>query len=101
MSKMTKSQKETVRRAMSILGKRMTPKRLKAARLAAAEMRKCIKPRKLNVAAVKEIRSLPDNYKNACLMAKKYKVNPTTVIRTRRRIYHNRQSPCGLAPVMY
>ena len=39
MSITNKRDQEIVRRAMSILGKRMTPKRLKTARKTAAEMR--------------------------------------------------------------
>jgi hypothetical protein len=87
---MTKSQeKKIISGAMSILGKRMTPKRLKAIReISLPAARAAIKPRKLNAAAVKDIRLSGTDWATTTRLAKKYKVNPTTIIRTRDCIYH-------------
>ena len=89
MSNLSKAEKELVSAAMSSLGKRMTKKRLKAIReISLPAARAGIKPRKLNAKAVADIRSKPEDYKTTLELAAKYKVNPTTVIRTRRGIYH-------------
>lgn len=89
MNKMYKTEKELVSAAMSILGKRMTKRRLKAIRdISLPAARAAMKPRKLNAKAVADIRSRPQDYKTTLALAAKYKVNPTTVIRTRRGIYH-------------
>ena len=85
----TKAEKEIIRKAMSIIGSKMTRKRMKHLReVQAPMMRSFIKPRKLNRAAVLDIRANCVDYRSACALAAKYKVNPTTVISTKKGKYH-------------
>lgn len=84
-----KDEKDLIRAAMSIIGSKMTRKRLKHLReVQAPMMRTFIKPRKLFRDAVLDIRANCVDYKSACALAKKYGVNPTTVLSTKKGKYH-------------
>jgi DNA invertase Pin-like site-specific DNA recombinase len=89
MSITVKNEKELLSKAMSIIGSRMTKKRMKHLReVQAPMMRSFIKARKLNAKAVADIRKNCDGYKSATALAKKYGVNVTTVLRTKDGKYH-------------
>jgi hypothetical protein len=90
MSITVKNEKELLSKAMSIIGSRMTKKRLKHLReVQAPMMRSHIKAfRKLNAKAVSDIRENCNGYKSATVLAKKYGVNVTTVLRTKSGEYH-------------
>ena len=88
------NQDQIIKKAMSILGKRMTEKRLKHLReVQIPLMRKANRPKKLNRAAVFDIRANANSYSDCVSLSKKYKVNVSSVIKTRDCKIHSSVKP--------